>query len=91
MALNLEGFGDFLKPLDGVPVGIIGKFNPSNAKRGPMDELIKRYAKVLQAIYDNQTAGHLTFEGALANFAHEARPLLADMTPRETGEMRTRR
>lgn len=56
-----------------------------------MDELIRKYGETLQRIYDNQTAGHLTFEGVLANFAHEAKPLLANLSVDETSTMRSRR
>lgn len=55
-----------------------------------MDELIKKYAERLQAIYDNQTAGHFTFEAILANFASEAKPLLTTAKQAEVDALRTR-
>lgn len=35
------------------------------------DDIIYRYAEILQRIYDNQTAGEYTFNGVLAEFAQE--------------------
>jgi hypothetical protein len=37
-----------------------------------VDDLIKRYAAVLQEIYDNRTAGDSTFSGVLAEFVSAA-------------------
>ncbi len=36
-----------------------------------VDQKIARYAKTLQAIYDNRTAGDYTFSGVLATFLND--------------------
>lgn len=39
-----------------------------------VDDVITKYAEILQKIYDDQTAGDHTFQGVLAEFSWEFQP-----------------
>lgn len=48
-----------------------------------MDELIEEYAKILQEIYDSQSAGDYTFKGILHEFARKIVPDVIPPMPNE--------
>lgn len=44
-----------------------------NPERSTMDQLIAEHAQIARAVYENRTAGDMTFTGLLAEFVTDLR------------------